>query len=181
MQQPVVPQDRYLPVILELESKGLLDEQTASLLKTLILEENVEVYRVINSFLAKAINDRELSFRLQRLAQQLSTYIERPQSPLPKKKNQLLQYVNSLARYHFTDPNDLQLLNKLISEENEFVLSCFDVFESDKDHDNLIDSLHRIIEKSKAMGIHINSMTASSFYNPQPWQALQNQTPQQPA
>lgn len=76
---------------MELETKGLLnDEQTASLLKTLVLEENFEVFRVINSYLAKAISDRELSFRLTRLASQLSTYLERPQSPLPKKKNQLL-------------------------------------------------------------------------------------------
>ncbi len=49
------------------------------------------------------------------------------------------------------------------------MLSCFDVFDSDKDHDNLIDSLNRILEKSKAMGLHINSVTASSFYNPNPW------------
>jgi hypothetical protein len=164
-------QDRYLPVVLDLETKGLLnDEQTASLLKTLVLEENFEVFRVINSYLAKAISERELSFRLIRLAQQLSTYLERPQSPLPKRKNQLLQFVNSLARYHFNqDPDDVHLLNKLVQEENEFVLSCFDVFESDKDHDNLIDSLRRILEKSKAMGLHKNSMTASSFYNSNPW------------
>jgi hypothetical protein len=75
-----------------------------------------------------------------------------------------------LARYHFTsDPDDVQLLNKLVQEENEFVLSCFDVFESDKDHDNLIDSLRRILEKSKSMGLHRNSMTASSFYNNNTW------------
>ena len=127
------------------------------------------MFRVINSYIAKAISDRELSFKLARLAQQLSSYIERPQSPLPRKKNQLLNYVNSLARYHFNDPDDVHLLNKLIQEENEFILSCFDVFESDKDHDNLIDSLHRILEKSKAMGLHINSVTASSFYNQNPW------------
>lgn len=53
---------------MELENKGLLEEQTASLLKTLVLEENFEVFRVINSYLAKAINDRELSFKLSRLA-----------------------------------------------------------------------------------------------------------------
>ena len=58
--------------------------------------------------------------------------------------------MNSLARYHLGgDPDDVQLLNKLVQEENEFILSCFDVFESDKDHDNLIDSLRRILEKSK--------------------------------
>eukprot|EP00347_Sterkiella_histriomuscorum_P013336 403365107 len=175
-QQPI-GQDRCLPIILELENKGMLDEQTASLLKTLILEENVEVFRVINSYIAKAISDRELGFKLSRLSLQLSNYIERPQSPLPKKKNQLLNYVNSLARYHFNDPDDVQLLNKLIHEENEFILSCFDVFESDKDHDNLIDSLHRILEKSKAMGLHANSMTASSFYNQNPWTRSNQHTP----
>jgi hypothetical protein len=62
------------------------------------------------------------------------------------------------------------MLHKLIQEENEFILSCFDVFESDNDHDNLIDSLQRIVEKSKQMGLHVNSMTASSFYNHNnPW------------
>ena len=67
----------------------------------------------------------------------------------------------------------MQLLNKLIQEENEFILSCFDVFESDKDHDNLIDSLKRILEKSKQMGLHRSSMTASSFYtNNNPWQRV---------
>ena len=83
--------------------------------------------------------------------------------------------MNSLARYHFSDPSDLQLLNKLIQEENEFVLSCFDVFDSDKDHDNLVDSLRRILEKSKAMGLHPNSMTASSFFQ-QPWRSTPQQT-----
>ena len=54
---------------MELEGKNLLEEQTGSLLKTLILEENLEVFRVINSYIAKAISDRELSFKLSRLAQ----------------------------------------------------------------------------------------------------------------
>lgn len=47
----------------------------------------------------------------------------------------------------------MELLNKLIQEENEFVLSCFDVFDSDKDHENLIDSLQRILDKSKSIGL----------------------------
>jgi hypothetical protein len=76
-----------------------------------------------------------------------------------------MTYVNSLARYHFSDPDDIQLLQKLIHDENEFVLSTFDVFDSDQDHENLIDSLQRIIEKSKTMGIHLQSVQATSFYN----------------
>ena len=60
-----------------------------------------------------------------------------------------MNFVSSLARKHFQDPEDVQILQKLIHEENEFVLSNFDVFESDKDQENLIDSLQRIIYKYK--------------------------------
>ena len=66
-----------------------------------------------------------------------------------------MTYVKSLARYYFSDPEDIKLLQMLIQEENEFILSTFDVFDSDQDHENLIDSLQRIIEKSKTMGLHL--------------------------
>jgi hypothetical protein len=85
--------------------------------------------------------------------------MERPMSPIPKTKKQLLQFVNSLTNYHFGDKEDIELLNKLIQEENEFVLSCFEVFDSDKDHENLIDSLQRILKQSKAMGNHYQKIT----------------------
>ena len=62
------PADRYLPVIMDLEMKSLLDEQTSGVLKTLILEENVDIFRVINSYLCFVINEKELSFKLTRLA-----------------------------------------------------------------------------------------------------------------
>jgi hypothetical protein len=54
---------------MDLEMKSLLDEQTSSVLKTLILEENVDIFRVINSYLCFVINEKELSFKLTRLAQ----------------------------------------------------------------------------------------------------------------
>lgn len=41
---------------MDLENKGLIDEQTASFLKTLLLEENIEVFKIINMYLAKVIN-----------------------------------------------------------------------------------------------------------------------------
>ncbi len=134
-------QDRFLPIVINLESQNLLDETTSALIKTLILDENVEVFRLINSFIARVIDEQELCQHLMRLAQQQTSFMERPMSPVPKNKKQLLQFVNSLTRYHFTEKEDIDMLNKLIQEENEFVLSCFDVFDSDKDHDNLIDSL----------------------------------------
>jgi hypothetical protein len=60
--------DRYMPIILHLEQQGLLNEVTSSLLKTLILEENQEIQRVLDAY--SGLNDRELSFKLIRLAQQ---------------------------------------------------------------------------------------------------------------
>jgi hypothetical protein len=134
------------------------------LIKTLILEENVEIFRVINSYIARAIDDHELCARLIWQAQQIMTGLDRPLSPVPKNKKQLLQFVNSLTRYHFKDKDDIELLNRLITEENEFVLSCFDVFDSDKDHENLIDSLQRILDKYRAQGFGFQRITPSSFY-----------------
>ena len=49
--------DRYLPVIINLESQNMLDEYTAGQLKTLILEDNVEVCRIINGFLARLMDE----------------------------------------------------------------------------------------------------------------------------
>lgn len=80
--------------------------------------------------------------------------MDRPPSPIPKNKKQLLQFVNSLTKYHFKDKDDIELLNRLVAEENEFVLSCFDVFDSDKDHENLIDSLQRILDKTRQTGFY---------------------------
>jgi hypothetical protein len=152
-----------MPIVLELEHKGLLNEVTSSLLKTLILEENVEIQRVLDAY--SGLNDRELSFKLIRLAQQQVNYHERPQSPLPIRKHKLMNYVNSLAEYYFRDPNDVKLLQKLIQEEDVFIMPIFEVFESDRDHENLIDSLQRILTKRKAQGLNLNSVTAHAFYN----------------
>jgi hypothetical protein len=68
--------------------------------------------------------------------------------------------VNSLAKYHFNDKDDVELLNRLINEENEFVLSCFDVFDSDRDYENLIDSLQRILNKYKVQEGYVNAISA---------------------
>jgi hypothetical protein len=34
--------------ILDLERKGMIDDHIGSIIKTLILEENIDIYRVIN-------------------------------------------------------------------------------------------------------------------------------------
>ena len=77
----------------------------------------------------------------------------RPISPpllLKNKKSQLQAYLKTLTRIAFRSREEQEILQRLVQEENEHVLSCFDVFDSDKDQDSLIDSLQRIINKAKA-------------------------------
>lgn len=92
--------DRYLPIIINLEQQDLLDEQTSSIIKNMILEENLEVFSQINTFIARLIDENELCAGLIRLAQMQGSLVDRPVSP-NKSKQQLTQFVNSLAKYHF--------------------------------------------------------------------------------
>jgi len=80
----------------------------------------------------------------QRLTDRFRYDIERPMSPFPKK-DKLINYVNSLATFYIQDKNDVELLQKLIEKEDEFVMAAFDLFESDKDQENLLDTLIRIV------------------------------------
>lgn len=63
-----MPTDRYLPIIINLENQNMLDEHTASVLKNLILEDNVEIFRLINGYIAKVIDEHELCVKLTRVA-----------------------------------------------------------------------------------------------------------------
>eukprot|EP01022_Parablepharisma_sp_SALTPOND_P012051 TRINITY_DN153_c0_g1_i2.p1 TRINITY_DN153_c0_g1~~TRINITY_DN153_c0_g1_i2.p1 ORF type:complete len:790 (-),score=106.37 TRINITY_DN153_c0_g1_i2:12035-14404(-) len=148
----------------DLEEKKLLDEQVVCTIKTLILEENPEVIKLLNSYIAHMIDERELCPRLQRLSDRMSTYIERPSSPFPRKSS-LLEFVNNIAATYMRGREDIAILQRLIEDENEFVISAFDVFESDKDQENLLDTLLRIVAKFKRMGISKDSVTAAAFYD----------------
>ncbi len=44
-------------------------------------------------------------------------------------------------------PEDRMLLQQLKASQNEFLLAAYDVFKSDKDQENLLDTLLRIIKK----------------------------------
>ena len=58
----------------------------------------------------------------------------------------------------------MALLLRLVEDENEFVMASFDVFESDMDNENLLDTLKRIVKKYNRMGLSKNSVKAGGFY-----------------
>lgn len=140
--------ERYFQVIFEMESQGLIDQADVRVAKGMILRENFDVLKEFDSFFSHNTSLQELATRLQKLADKRSLYMERPSSPMPKN-NQLQFLVESLSRENLMPFEDIEILKKLISEENEFVFSAYDVYESDKDLNELIDSFARAIERRK--------------------------------
>jgi hypothetical protein len=152
---------RIVQILSEIEAQGLLEDRLLGVIKTLLLRENADVLRSFEGFFSQSLSLQELSWRLQQLAESLHNYIERPSSPVPRK-NELLELVNSLVRAHLPAEADNEALNALIAEENEFVFSAFDVFESDRDQAELLDSLMRAIRKYRQTRSPV--VAASSFY-----------------
>lgn len=49
--------DRYLPIIINLENHNMLDETTSAIIKNMILDENHEIFRVINEYIAQMVDE----------------------------------------------------------------------------------------------------------------------------
>lgn len=153
--------ERFFQVMWEMEAQGLIEQADVRVTKGMILRENFDVMKEFETFFSHNISLAELASRLQKLADKRSLYMERPSSPMPKN-NQLQFLVESLSRENLMSFEDVEYLKKLISEENEFVFSAYDVYESDKDQTELIDSLARAIERRKKQSDNI--MRPDSFF-----------------
>ena len=157
---------KYIQVMSDMEGQGLLEQIDVRIIKALLLRENVDVMREFDHFFLHNISLHELASRLEKLADKLNMYMDRPSSPLPKNK-QLQFLVDSFVRENLIDNEDIEILQKLITEENEFVYSAFDVYESDRDQTELVDSLMRAINKYQKK--NEDSIKSLSFYpNPPP-------------
>lgn len=81
------------------------------------------------------------------MAGTLNTEMERPMSPMPRR-DELIRIVNTIVRQRIRDESSIKFLNELIMRGDEMVYSAFDVFESDRDQNDLIDTLERILSNS---------------------------------
>ena len=104
---------------------------------------------VIQIFCKKA-NKFNIKIRnkLQALVSKLGGKIERPQSPYKKSEK-----IQALVKEHvipfLKDELEIEILNHLIKIEDEVLFSTFDVFESDRDEEELVDTVIRILNKQK--------------------------------
>jgi len=153
-------------VIHQLETKRMLDVQCVSLVKALILQENQEIMQSVSNYMLNLYDENELAQILTWLTSVLSNQLERPTSAIPKK-DPALNYIDSIIS-DFIDTNDCQIIHRLYKENNEFVLAAFDLFKSDKDQEDLLDTLQRIVKRHKQQENEFvpssQNMNPSSFY-----------------
>ena len=133
------------------------------MLKSLILEENEEVFRALKSHLRNPVEPQKpqvskrfimqiddlTSHRKQliQLVQRHKDAVVRPNSSL-RINDQVIRLAENLFRQRARDETYVQTLQKLVRERDELVFSAFDVFKSDHDEDDLFDTLSRIIQLS---------------------------------
>lgn len=157
-------QQAFIQVVLDMENQGMLEESLLGILKTLILDENIDVIREFERYFNQDITIHQLAKTLNRQAEKLTHYIERPQSPTPKK-DELMILVNTVVKNQIPDVEDIETITKLIGEENEFVFAAFDVFVSDRDEEELLDSLVRCVYKYKNRNKpNLKIISAGQFY-----------------
>jgi hypothetical protein len=159
----IKPCHKFIQIVVDMERQGLLDQRELGTIKSSILRENPEVVREFDNYFLENVNIKQLARRLQRHADRLGSYTERPSSPMPRK-NEILMLVNSVVKESLTDPEDMEILNRLISEENEFVFSAFDMFQSDRDTEDLLDSLNRVINKHR-QSFRSSQIRANNYFN----------------
>jgi hypothetical protein len=136
--------DRCLGIIKDLDK---LDDKNIPKLKQMLLNENEELCSLFRVYMQELIDKKTLIYSLNKILSN-PVDIDRPLTPTPQK-NKFMKLIDSLEKSLSDDHNDIGLLKSLIQFDNEFVLGAFEVYESDKDIENLIDSLRRSIKRYK--------------------------------
>lgn len=138
--------DKYLSIAQELYESNLLDSMSFSKLNQIVLKEGEEVINLMKMYCQDIIDKRSLISGINKI---LNTFFNsRPTSPI-QVKNKLLNLVEQLECELFEDSTDAILLKNLIEYENEFIMGAFEVYESDNDLENFIESIRILINRSK--------------------------------
>lgn len=154
-------QNRFFAIMDEIENKHLITEgEKIGVLKTLILEENKGIFSIIESQAEGNQNLIELARKLELIAKQkLEFFNDRPKTPNERKSELYLKLTNLFNDKYLSD-TEINVLHRLIEEENEFVISAFDVYESDSNLKELVDTLSKIVNKAMTQKLNQKSNIA---------------------
>jgi len=61
-------------------------------------------------------------------------------------RDQLINFVVSLATFYIPEEEDIETLEKLITKDDRYVMAAIQIFEEDKDQDALLDTLVLLIK-----------------------------------
>jgi len=102
----------------------------------------------------------ELARKLELIAKQkLEFFNDRPKTPNERKSELYLKLTNLFNDKYLSD-TEINVLHRLIEEENEFVISAFDVYESDSNLKELVDTLSKIVNKAMTQKLNQKSNIA---------------------
>jgi len=158
-----VNMEKYLNIVKYLHSNNLINQMTTITLQKLITEENEVLIDLFINFLTDKISINQLVYEIENNLNETSLNttqeINRPTTAMPQRKN-FLNVLEELPNSIFEEPSDQDLLKKLaMSNYNEIIKSTWEVFSSDKDYENFVDTLRRIIAYHKQ---HRNEIGSSS-------------------
>lgn len=91
--------------------------------------------------------------------QKLEFFNDRPKTPNERKSELYLKLTNLFNDKYLSD-TEINVLHRLIEEENEFVISAFDVYESDSNLKELVDTLSKIVNKAMTQKLNQKSNIA---------------------
>lgn len=88
--------------------------------------------------------------------QKLEFFNDRPKTP-NERKSELYMKLTNLFNEKYLSETEINVLHRLIEEENEFVISAFDVQESDSNLKELVDTLSKIVNKAMTQKLNQKS------------------------
>jgi hypothetical protein len=137
----------YIKIANDLVELNFIEDRLFPRLKQMLLNENEDITILFKLFCHDVIEIESLVSGINKILSKINGQIIRPDSPEIFNKNQLIKLIESLNEGIFDDPSDLILLKNLANLNNEFILSAYELYLSDNDIENFIDSLKRFIKK----------------------------------
>jgi hypothetical protein len=141
--------EKYLTITQEIYEASEIDSRGFTKLTKLILKEKEEVKNLFKFHCLGIVDRKSLVLGLNKILSLYGESNSRPTSPV-QVKTKLLKLVENLdLESLLEEASDSYLLKNLIEYENEFIMGAFEVYESDMDLQNFIESIKILINRSK--------------------------------
>lgn len=127
-------------MIMELELKGLISENEGRVFKSLILQEDQEIFALFMEYFEDVVDQIELAQKLKSKKKK-----DKKSEDETNKSEELVRLIIKYAKR-----NSFELLRNLALEGNHYVMKCFDRYQKDRNHNTLAASLEKVANYYRA-------------------------------